>query len=162
MACRACSPFATSLSILWFFSVIILQRKTKYNHHPFTWLACLLAVLLSYTGIFEKPTIFSYLFFTLYCYIWWNIRTDEMKSWKAVYLFPLIMLIWVNSHGAFLFGCIFLMVINAGEFLNTWLSPDNRLSLTTKKHLFSASVLAAVCRVFNTLRNRLSFFTDPG
>ncbi len=43
------------------------------------------------------------------------------------------MLIWVNSHGAFAFGALFLLLIGLGEVLNGWLCPWTKLPSQVRK-----------------------------
>lgn len=122
----------------------LYARKLKIAAHPLTWLMCLLAVIMSYTAAFEKPEILSFVFMSLLAWNWWHIRSSGEAAWKHCYLFPCIMLVWVNSHGGFVFGAVFLVLIGSGELLNTWLSPHNSLSPRLRRHLTFALLLAAV------------------
>lgn len=119
-------------------------RRLKVSTHPLTWLLCLLAVVMSYTTAFEKPENFSFVFMTLLAWNWWHIRSNGEEAWRSCYLFPLIMLVWVNSHGGFIFGAVFLALIAVGELLNTWLCPQNTLAPAVRKHLTIALLLAAI------------------
>ncbi len=121
----------------------LYARKLKIATHPLTWLLCLLAVIMSYTAAFEKPEILSYVFMTLLAWNWWHIRSSGEKAWKNCYLFPLIMLVWVNTHGGFVFGAVFLVLIGLGELLNTWLSPQNTMPRNLRKHLLIAFLVTA-------------------
>lgn len=127
----------------------LYARKLKIATHPLTWLLCLLAVIMSYTAAFEKPEILSFVFMTLLAWNWWHIRSSGEEAWKNCYLFPLIMLVWVNTHGGFVFGAAFLVLIGLGELLNTWLSPQNVLSARLRKHLVIALLLASTTPFLN-------------
>ena len=128
----------------------LFARRLRVATHPMTWFFCLLAVIMAYTGIWEKPEILSFTLMTLTAWNWWHIRSQGDQAWKNCYLFPLIMLVWVNSHGGFIFGCIFLLLIWLGEMANTWLSrPGNALSPRLRKHLTIALTMAA-CSIFLT------------
>ncbi len=127
----------------------LFARRHNVATHPLTWLLCLLAVIMSYTAAFEKPEILSYVFMTLLAWNWWHIRATGENAWRNCYLFPLIMLVWVNSHGGFVFGTAFLVLIALGELLNTWLSPNNVLSQRLRKHLLLALLLTA-CTILLT------------
>lgn len=126
----------------------LYARRLKVAAHPLTWFLCLLAVLMSYTAIFEKPEILSFVFMTLAAWNWWHIRSTGESAWRNCYLFPLIMLVWVNSHGGFVFGAVFFVLIWLGELLNTWLSPANVLSPRLRRHLTIALVLAVISVLF--------------
>ncbi|MBU0484856.1 MAG: hypothetical protein KKB30_10125 [Proteobacteria bacterium] len=133
---------------LCLFSLILTcflyARKLKVLFHPIVWIVCLIALLMSYTAAFVKPEILSFMFMTLISWNWWQIRTNGEKAWRNCYLFPVIMLIWVNSHGGFIFGVIFLLIIGAGELFNTWFSHGNTLSRQCRKHLLISLILAAI------------------
>ena len=124
-------------------SCFLFAKKLKIVSRPEIWLFCLLASLMSYTGIAAKSEIFTFVFMGLTAWNWSYIRAEKDRAWKSCYLFPLIMLIWVNSHGGFVFGAVFLASIGIGEILNIWLSPANRLSPAVQKHLFIAALLTA-------------------
>ena len=119
-------------------------RKLKLASHPFVWLIILIAILMSYTAAFLKPEIFSFTLMTLTVWCWYEIRAQDKNALGWCYLIPLIMLIWVNSHGGFVFGAAFLFVAAVGELLNTWFSNGNMLSPRCRKHLFLALLLAAL------------------
>ena len=127
----------------------LYARKLRIATHPLTWILCLLTVIMSYTAAFEKPEVLSFVFMTLLAWNWWHIRSSGAEAWKNCYLFPLIMLTWVNTHGGFVFGAVFLFLIGLGELFNTWLSPKNSLSPQLRKHLIIALLLAAITPLLN-------------
>jgi len=128
----------------------LYARKLRIVNHPLTWFLCLLAVIMSYTAAFEKPEILSFVFMTLLAWNWWHIRSGSHEEvWKSCYLFPVVMLAWVNTHGGFVFGAVFLVLVWLGEMGNTWLSPHNILPSKVRKHLTLALFVAA----FTTLLN---------
>lgn len=132
-------------------------RKLRIATNPLTWLICLLAVIISYTAAFEKPEVLSFVFMTLLAWNWWYIRSSGEEAWKSCYLFPCIMLVWVNTHGGFVFGAVFLILIWLGEICNTWLSPQNTLSPKVRKHLTIALFIAALTPLLNPYGYRYPF-----
>ncbi len=144
----------TGLIIFRYFCIYLLvfacyffSKRLKITGHPVTWLICLLAVLMSYTAIIAKPEIFSYVFMILLAWNWWHLREAGTKAWKKCYFFPLIMLIWVNSHGGFIFGVVFLFFAGIGEVLNIKFSPSNVLPSPLRKH-FLASMFLTIFSLF--------------
>ncbi len=137
-------------------------RKLKIVAHPLVWFICLLGVIMSYTAAFDKPEILSFVFMTLLVWNWWHIRNSGADVWKNCYYFPLIMLLWVNTHGGFVFGAVFLALISFGEVLNTWLSPQNALPSRIRKHLVIALLLVAITPLLNPYGYRypLQLFSD--
>jgi hypothetical protein len=129
---------ATFILIVWIYS-----RKVGLSKHPFTWLVCLLGLLMSVNAGFVKPEIFSYVFICLCVFNWIVIKSGDEKAWKFCYFFPVLMLLWVNTHGAFISGAAFLFMVGLGEELNALYSPRISLSLNIRRHLIFALFLSA-------------------
>ncbi len=126
------------------FACFFYARSINVHRHPLVWLICLVAIILSYAGLFIKPEMFTYLFMILSSWLWWWIREKSEQRYLYFYGFPLIVLVWVNSHGGFIFGVIFFCVIAVGEFLNTWFSKNNKLPPLSRKHFCIALLLSLV------------------
>ena len=62
-----------------------------------------------------KPAIFSWFFFSLCVAIYFSTRRQVSRRWYLWY--PIIFLLWVNTHGAFLFGLLFLCLAFLSECL---------------------------------------------
>jgi hypothetical protein len=135
----------------------LFSRKLKIASHPLVWVICLIALLMSYTAAFVKPEIISFVLMVMMAWNWWHIRAAGEASWRHCYIFPLLMLVWVNSHGGFIFGAIFLVLIGAGELLNTWFSHGNALPSRWRKHLAWALVLAGFTPFVNPYGYRYPF-----
>jgi hypothetical protein len=50
-----------------------------------------------------RPHIFTYLFMAIWLFQMEKVRTRESRAW---YLFPILMLLWVNMHGMFIIGLV--------------------------------------------------------
>jgi len=130
---------STFIIILWLFA-----RKIQVHRHPLTWFICLLGILMSVNASRVKPEIFSYVLICLAVANWMFIKTSGEKVWKFCYFFPLIMLIWVNSHGGFIFGAVFLLMMGIGEEMNALYSRNIALPRRVRQHLFIALCLSAL------------------
>jgi tetratricopeptide (TPR) repeat protein len=119
-------------------------RQKGLSLHPLTWLICTLGVLMSKTAAFLKPEIFSYVFMTLIVYTFFYLKSSDETAWRRCYLIPLIMLIWVNSHGAFIFGLAFVFLAAFGELLNMWISPQEAPHPKLRKHLLISLLLCGL------------------
>lgn len=62
-----------------------------------------------------RPHIFSFLFFSI-----WVLCLERLRRGQAVrlWLFPLLMLIWANTHGGFVFGFLAYAAYATGWFLD--------------------------------------------
>jgi hypothetical protein len=113
------------------------------------WLMLLMGVLISYAAIYAKPEIFSFLFLSVITAIWFAVKRLEKSSVWLPYLIPIIMLIWVNCHGAFIFGHIFLILVIIGELFNMKFSYSPEFSNQKKKKLILIAITAILISVIN-------------
>jgi tetratricopeptide (TPR) repeat protein len=111
--------------------------------HPLTWLTCLMGILMSPAGVPIKPEIFSFVLMSFAVFLWLAIRSPHLQRWWLCYLFPVIVLIWMNTHGGVIFGLTFLGAIFLGELLNGVISPGEALPVHIRKHFFLALFLCA-------------------
>lgn len=137
--------YACMLFLVW--AVWYQARRAEAVRHPLTWLICLLGVLMSQNAAYIKPEIFSYVFMTLSVLVWLRIKSGGGNGSLTCYVFPLLMLLWVNSHGGFIFGAAFFLIMGLGEALNLAFSPDKALPAGVRRHFFIALVLSALAIV---------------
>ncbi len=133
------------LCLLFFVLAVWHQaRRLDVAGHPLTWLICLLGVLMSQSAAFIKPEIFSYVLMIITVLNWWHIKSSGDACWRYCYFFPVVMVIWVNSHGGFMFGAAFLFVMGVGEALNIFFSPSEALPPRVRRHLFVGLFLSGL------------------
>jgi len=119
-------------------------RAAGLAGRPLAWLLCLLGVLMSYGAAHLKPEIFSYACFVLTAATWMRVKRADVRAARACYLLPLIMVVWVNSHGGFIFGLFFLILMFVGEEMNALYCERAALPLQVRKHLFLAVALSGL------------------
>jgi hypothetical protein len=125
--------------ILFLEAVAFFAWKRGIWRHPLVWLACLVAFLMSHSAAgYLKPEIFSFVYMTTAIALWLGIKSSKREPWKWCYCFPALMLIWVNTHGGFLVGTAFLILVGLGETANALWSPQCALPRRVRKHLFIA------------------------
>jgi len=137
------------LCIFAFLALLLLSMKR--NHallNPLAWLMLLTGVYMCRSALDIKPEILSFVFMSLTVWSWLQARSSG-ASWRYFYLIPAVMLVWVNTHGGFIFGMVFLACVAAGEILNFLLSPAQRLGRASMRHLL-ASLLLSLAVVFIT------------
>ena len=130
--------FAFRYACLFFFVMAsgLFAHKLRILRNPLVWLCVLIGVLMAYVAAYLKPEIFSFVLMTALVWNWWHIRTGGENAHRWCYAFPFIMLVWVNSHGAFIFGYVFLLTIVLGEALNSRWSNDMELPSGLRRHLW--------------------------
>lgn len=119
--------------LLAVFLILFYAKKTGLEKNPLTYLSIALFLLSSHTGTEHKPELFSFLFFNISVWLYFDGKLDVSRLnekgvplYRKLYLLPLIMLVWVNSHGAFIFGLVFLFLALAGEGINYILKSVER------------------------------------
>jgi hypothetical protein len=90
-----------------------LKQHINVNHIVMLFMAL---ILINLTAGYVKPEMFSTLFFALLVVIYFYAKSTK-KSY--FFFYPVIFLIWVNTHGGFILGLTFISIALAGEVLNT-------------------------------------------
>jgi len=132
------------LSCLFFLGLTAdIARRTNTLTHPVTWTIALVGMAMSnHSGIVLKPELFSFIAMILVTYVWVRIRLTTNRNSRLPYFLPLIMLVWVNSHGGVVFGAAFICLMWLGEEVNALFSPRRALPLGTRRHLFISTLLS--------------------
>ncbi len=120
------------------------MKRNNASLNPLAWLTTLTGVLMCQAAMDIKPEIFSFIFMTGTVWAWLMVRSSRESGWRYCYLIPLIMLLWVNSHGGFIFGLVFLALVSAGEIVNCSFSPEERLDARTLRHFFFSMLLSFI------------------
>ncbi len=136
--------FRYACLLIFVLAVYLLARRLGVAGHPLTWLICLLGVLMSQNAAYIKPEIFSYVFMTLTVLAWLRIKGGGNRARRTCWLLPALMLLWVNSHGGFIFGAVFFLVMGIGEALNLLFTPEAAIPAAVRPPFFSALVLSGL------------------
>ena len=107
-------------------------RRLGMTRVPLVWLLLMILFLGTFAGTVVKPEIFSLVFFNVLVWLFFRYRLDGRARW--LYFVPLLLLVWVNTHGAFIMAAPFLAAAAIGEAL------EHRLS----RHLVIAWTLCGV------------------
>lgn len=135
--------FKYLLALIFIGLLLHIAKLTGLLKLPMTWVFCIVGLSLSaHSGVVLKPEAFSFLGIVLFCYIWIRIRLSEKQSSYISYFYPLLLAIWVNSHGGVIFGASFLFLVWLGEQINARFSPAEALPRGTLRHLFIACLLS--------------------
>lgn len=127
--------------MLFAFSFI---RKIRIEYTPAVLLILLSGLLMSFAGIRIRPELFSFLFMTIMVWTWFKIKTSPDIGHLLCYIFPVLLLAWVNSHGGFIFGVAFLGSVFAGEVINWLTGSKEMINHRTRIHLFISITLSVI------------------
>ncbi len=131
--------------------VYFLIKRQHGDNTLFLGLLIIFIVSILKVYPFERPQVFSFLYFAILLFLLEKIRGETADSLSPVYFtsVPLLMLVWSNSHGGFLVGQITLAlyVLTEGiKFIHPGLSPVNK---KTYKKLFITVLLGIVFSLIN-------------
>ena len=88
-----------------------------------------------------RPHVFSFLFLAIWIYGLEQIRTGKkFREW----LFPLLMLIWANTHGGFIFGFLAWGAYLAGWLVDFWKKSSTRQIFWDLLTVGVTSVIASI------------------
>ncbi len=129
--------FVLRYAILLAGAVLLLRHARRSGWKlalPEPWAIALLMVLAARVGSLIKPEFISLLLLNVLVFFYFAWRRSD--TGLCIYAAPVILLIWVNAHGAFVLMIPFLVATAAGELLNR--AP--RVKMT---HLLTAYTLCA-------------------
>lgn len=101
---------------------------------------------LGATAPLIKPETFTVLFFAMALLIYLHAK---VRSRNLFYLYPLLFLVWVNTHGGFIVGLLFLSITFIGELINYAVFRKDPLSKKMLTHLAAALLLSYLVMLIN-------------
>ncbi len=102
--------------------------------------ACFFIVLIPYFTL--RPQIFTFLCFTTYLLVLVDFK--YFRSTRLLWLMPVLMLAWVNLHGAFMLGLALQGAFIACEWGNRWLFPVRHSRSAQRLGLMVMVMLATI------------------
>lgn len=91
----------TAIVIAFTFTLTYREMIRKNVYRILAFVLTILAAYASSLHWLTRPHVFTFLFTAIWAYL---LENEKSKSW----LYPLIMLVWVNTHGAFIAGFVIL------------------------------------------------------
>lgn len=135
-----------SLGVLLSFYCFLRSMNQRLDIHSITVIA-VIAFACSPACRYYKPELFSLLMFCWVLCIFFYVKVTGKKT--LFYLYPLIFILWVNLHGAFVVGLVFLAIAFIGEFLNRIFFPKESLTKRNLVHLGIVIVLSLAATLLN-------------
>ena len=124
-----------------------IQRGVAIN--PLAWIIIILGTVLSFAAMYVQPELFSFVFMFVLVWLYFFIRGIGVRAWALCYLFPLIIVLWVNTHGAFVLSALFFMAIGLGEICNVAFSSTKAMPVQLRVHFFLALALCLPALLIN-------------
>jgi hypothetical protein len=114
-----------------------------------------LAAATSMLHWLSRPHLFTFLFVVLWTGVLESLRRGKSQRW---YLLPVLMLLWANTHGAYLAGFVIWGIYLVGELWQAWQSNQKQLTQHEGSPLESQKPLT-LARIFTP---RLNSFLAGG
>lgn len=105
-----------------------------------------IAAAMAPTAVIIKPELFTILFFAFAVFVYFYARSGRQNLFLA---YPVLFLVWVNTHGGFIFGLFFISLILSGELFNYFLLKKDALPKSSLKRLSAAVVLSYLAILIN-------------
>ena len=134
---------------------VLYARRRGILSHPLSWVILSVGLGLAVIAQLVKPELFSFFFMTLTVWLYFQIRSLGHRGWALCYLFPVILVLWLNSHGAFSLAAPFFLALGAGELLNRWFSPQQAMPVRVEVHFFIALALCLPVLLLNPFGDEL-------
>ena len=134
------------------FLVYRLAVRQNLSTTPIFFFIIVMLTELIYAGTPPKAELFSLVYFTSIIFIYTNFRSSNTLSTSnplQLYAVPAIILLWVNSHGAFILISPFLAATAIGELALVAISARARLANRAVRHLILAWAFCGVAVVIN-------------
>ena len=124
-----------------------IQRGVATN--PLTWIIIILGSVLSFAAMLVQPELFSVVLMFITVWLYFFIRYAGVRAWPLCYLFPLILIVWVNSHGGFVLSALFFISVAVGEVLNAGFGLAKAMPIKLRMHFFLALALCLPALLVN-------------
>jgi hypothetical protein len=133
----------TTLIIAITFTLSYREIITHNSFRLVALFASLWAAMMSSLHWLARPHIFTFLFLAIWTY---QLEHVAEKKTSRIWVFPLIMLIWVNTHGAFIAGFV-VWGAYAAEWL--WEFLHNRVNKESDYTLVTIGILSFAVTFIN-------------
>lgn len=128
----------------FYFFLRLIQRRLDVTSAT---IIAAIGIVCSLACGFYKPEIFSFLLFCWTVFIFFYIKLTRRKF--LFYVYPFIFALWVNLHGAFVVGLVFLALALIGEFLNRIFFSKESFTMRELLHLGVACILSLAAMLLN-------------
>jgi hypothetical protein len=120
--------FAFILSTTYYLHFKFLQKES--NHILLLTGMALLVIASSVIHFLARPHLFSLLFVVIWYFV---LDSYQYRNRNYLYFLPLLMVIWVNLHGAFIIGFVLLGTYFIGNIIYYFFNKDVKKDTHTSK-----------------------------
>ncbi len=114
--------FLTSLIIALVWYLLSFEVMKRSGGFYFSLVVIIIGIAASSIHWISRPHIFTYIFLLL----WIKIYSSNLSIFKKCASLALLMIIWVNSHGAFITGLVYIGIDMAVHFISSIYSKSDQ------------------------------------
>jgi hypothetical protein len=147
------------------FTLVALEARRRSGSWRLAALAVLLAGAMTINNLPARTQNWSWVPFGLFALIVGSYAAGQARP-RTLLALPLLMIFWVNAHGAFVLGLAMLAIATAGETLRRLLRQPGSLALDRLGWLYLAALSTLAATLLNPLGPGifgyvLKLLTDP-
>ena len=130
---------------LW---LTVIESKRRSGSWRLGALAIALVATMTLNNLVVRPQIWSWLIFITYFAIL-SRYTDQQINKYWLFICPILMVLWVNLHGAYVLGGVLLGIFFLGESVRTYFKGKNALDWPQVRWIFIIGLLTGFAMFFN-------------
>ena len=114
--CGLAGPVLLQMGLLTLAFLFVFLAVYRRQTHVVGLAAVFLAAITSYKRFYMRPELFSILFTAVWIWMIERFRSRQ-RGWGLCVAAPLMMVLWINTHGYFVLGIAVMLVYLVGEAL---------------------------------------------
>ena len=146
--------FARTVMALVAFWLVGYEARRRSGSWRIAALVTTPACIITINNLIVRPQNWSWLPFMVF-FILLSRFADRQLRWHWLLSLPLIMVFWVNAHGAFILGAVLVGMFFAGEAIRTWTKLPGALPIRSVGLIGATGILTSLATVINPLFTRI-------
>ncbi len=142
-------PVFLGILLLSFTSLLLFRLCRRHtNNDLIAFGVTMLAVVASSIHWLARPHLFTFLLLAVSL----HLLDRSYRNPRILWVFPPLVVLWTNLHGAFLVSIILLLTVGVGVFLHVVIGPDNlglKAAWNRSRTYFSVAVACGAASLVN-------------
>lgn len=144
--------------------LVAVETKRRSGSWRIGGLAIALVAAMTLNNLVVRPQIWSWLVCIIY-FVVLSRYVDQQIHALWLLICPILMVFWVNAHGAYILGGVILGIFFSGESIRTFLKLENALSWSQIRWILGIGILTGCAMFinpqgFNTIHYVIDLMTD--
>jgi hypothetical protein len=140
--------FARNFLIVFAYWLVAYESTRRSKSWRLAALAIAVVALSTINNMIVRPQIWSWLPFIIYLILLGRYVDGQLKA-RWLLALPVIMVFWVNAHGAFITGLVMIGIFFVGEAVRTLFKGEGALAWKQVGWIGGAGLLSGLATVIN-------------